>query len=243
MLHSQHNCYDKALEAAGAKLKIIGDADEVLLFDLEGSFDERTAAVFFCPVDHYASAALPLKTVVEIAHAHGVPVIVDAARSASADGKPVALHRRGADMVVFSGGKTLRGPPGQRSDSGQAALYRRMSPLWRADARRMPQRQSDEGEHDRFVCRCQKLYGDRLDGVERKDGRARGAHAFRDAGESAFCARIGWIMVRWDRVTLAHLRMSRSLAPRKTSFIVCANSIFLSAWISRRTRSISARRI
>ena len=28
VLHSQHNCYDKALEAAGAKLKVIGDADE-----------------------------------------------------------------------------------------------------------------------------------------------------------------------------------------------------------------------
>lgn len=110
VLHSQHNCYDKALEAAGAKLKIIGDADEVLLFDLEGSFDERTAAVFFCPVDHYASAALSLKTVVEIAHAHGVPVIVDAAAQLPPMENLWRYTDEGADMVVFSGGKTLRGP-------------------------------------------------------------------------------------------------------------------------------------
>ena len=110
VLHSQHNCYDKALEAAGAKLKIIGDADGVLLFDLEGSFDERTAAVFFCPVDHYASAALPLKTVVEIAHAHGVPVIVDAAAQLPPMENLWRYTDEGADMVVFSGGKTLRGP-------------------------------------------------------------------------------------------------------------------------------------
>ena len=80
------------------------------MFDLEGSFDERTAAVFFCPVDHYASAALPLKTVVESAHAHGVPVIVDAAAQLPPMENLWRYTDEGADMVVFSGGKTLRGP-------------------------------------------------------------------------------------------------------------------------------------
>ena len=63
--------------------------------------------------------------------------------------------------------------------------------------------------------------------------------ALRDAGRIRFLRRGGWIMVRWDRVTLAHSRMSRSRAPRKTSFIVCANSIFLSAWSTLAERDLS----
>lgn len=111
VLHGQHNCYDKALEAAGARIRLVGDADEVLPFDLEGSLDERAAAVLYCPALPFARASLPLGQVVEIAHRRGVPVIVDAA----AQLPPVENLWRytrdaRADMAIFSGGKTLCGP-------------------------------------------------------------------------------------------------------------------------------------
>lgn len=110
VLHSQHNCYDKALEAAGAKLRIIGDADEVLEFDLRASITEKTAAVFYCPASIYARGALPLERVAEIAHEKNVPVIVDGAAQLPPVENLWRFTQQGADMAIFSGGKTLCGP-------------------------------------------------------------------------------------------------------------------------------------
>lgn len=110
VLHGQHNCYDKSLEASGAKLRIIGDADEILAFDLLGSITERTAAVFYCPASIYERGSLPLDEVAAIAHEKGVPVIADAAAQLPPAGNLWLFTSQGADMVVFSGGKTLCGP-------------------------------------------------------------------------------------------------------------------------------------
>lgn len=110
VLHSQHNCYDKALEAAGAKLRIIGDADEVLAFDLRASITEKTAAVLYCPASTYERGSLPLSEVADIAHEKGVPVIVDAAAQLPPAENLWHFTQQGADLTVFSGGKTLCGP-------------------------------------------------------------------------------------------------------------------------------------
>ena len=71
--------HDKAVEAAGARVRIVGDADETLPFMLEDGITEATAAVLYCPASIYRRGSLPLKEVVRIAHARGIPVIVDAA--------------------------------------------------------------------------------------------------------------------------------------------------------------------
>ncbi len=110
ILHSQHNCYDKALEAAGAKLRIVGDADEVLPFDLQASITERTAAVFYCPAATFRRGSLSLEETVAIAHEKNVPVIVDAAAQLPPVENLWEYTGTGADMVMFSGGKTLCGP-------------------------------------------------------------------------------------------------------------------------------------
>lgn len=110
VLHSQHNCYDKALEAAGARLRIIGDADEVLLCDLKAAVNEKTAAVFYCPASIYSRGSLPLQQVAAAAHEKGIPVIVDAAAQLPPVENLWDFVQQGGDMVVFSGGKTLCGP-------------------------------------------------------------------------------------------------------------------------------------
>lgn len=110
VLHSQHNCYDKALESAGAKIRLVGDVDEVLPFDLENSITEKTAAVFYCPAATFRRGSLPLEQVAQIAHAKNVPVIVDAAAQLPPVSNLWSYARQGGDMVVFSGGKTLCGP-------------------------------------------------------------------------------------------------------------------------------------
>ena len=110
VLHAQHNCYDKAVEAAGARVRIVGDADETLPFMLEDGITEATAAVLYCPASIYRRGSLPLKEVVRIAHARGIPVIVDAAAQLPPRENLWAFTQAGADMAVFSGGKTLCGP-------------------------------------------------------------------------------------------------------------------------------------
>ncbi len=110
VFHCQHNCYDKALEAAGACLRMVGDADETLAFDLCAAITEKTAAVFYCPASIYARVSLPLEQVAAIAHSKNVPVIVDAAAQLPPVENLWRFVQQGGDMVVFSGGKTLCGP-------------------------------------------------------------------------------------------------------------------------------------
>ncbi|MBQ7886556.1 MAG: aminotransferase class V-fold PLP-dependent enzyme [Clostridia bacterium] len=125
VLHSQHNCYDKALESAGAKIRLVGDADEVIDFDLENSITEKTAAVFYCPASTFRRGSLPLEQVARIAHAKGVPVIVDAAAQLPPVSNLWTYAQQGGDMVVFSGGKTLCGPQASGLIVGKKAYIER----------------------------------------------------------------------------------------------------------------------
>lgn len=110
----QRNAYDKAIEASGAQVIEIGDADETLEYDLEGVINERTAAVFYFESSNFKRASMPLDRVIEIAHKHKVPVVLDAAAQLPPVSNLWKFTGMGADMVIFSGGKTLCGP----QDSG-----------------------------------------------------------------------------------------------------------------------------
>ena len=62
-------------------MRQIGNALQTWDWELEGAICERTAAVLYVAGGHLPPAALPLPTVIEIAHARGVPVIVDVIRT------------------------------------------------------------------------------------------------------------------------------------------------------------------
>ncbi len=102
------NDYDHALRAAGARVKEIGYNYATFAYELERAIDEKTAAVFY--LAGIADGSLPIDRVTDIAAGKGIPVIVDA----SAELPPRENLRRfighGADLVVFSGGKHIRGP-------------------------------------------------------------------------------------------------------------------------------------
>jgi uncharacterized pyridoxal phosphate-dependent enzyme len=109
-VHRCHrNGYDQAVRQVGADLVEFGWIKETFPWQLEAAIDERTAAVAYF-VEFSERGSLPLETVIEIAHARGVPVIVDAA----AELPPVSNLRYfadvGADLVAFSGGKDIKGP-------------------------------------------------------------------------------------------------------------------------------------
>ena len=103
--------YVQSIEFAGGVIKEIGAEGERSDADLINSFNEKTAGIFFVPGLNRPPGALSIERTVEIAKQHNVLVIVDAA----AQIPPVSnlwhfTRDAGADVVLFSGGKGLRGP-------------------------------------------------------------------------------------------------------------------------------------
>ncbi len=114
--------YDHAYRAAGAKIVEIGNYLFNHPWELEGAINERTAAVAYLCAPFTSKRVMPLAQVCEIAHAHDVPVIVDAASMLPPRANLQRYLRDGADMVIFSGGKGVRGPQGTGILCGRADL-------------------------------------------------------------------------------------------------------------------------
>ena len=123
VIHTMHRFpYDQAYRAAGAKLVEFGDYLFAHPWQLEGAINERTAAVAYLCAPFSSNKVMPLERVCEIAHARGVPVIVDAASMLPPRANLYRYLRAGADMVVYSGGKGVRGPQGSGILVGRAGL-------------------------------------------------------------------------------------------------------------------------
>jgi len=104
--------YDQAYRAAGGKLVGVGGGKRCHGWELEGAIGENTAAVAYLCAPLTDRRTLPLDEVCDIAHRHGVPVIVDAASMLPPRSNLRRYVAEGADMVVYSGGKGVRGPQG-----------------------------------------------------------------------------------------------------------------------------------
>ncbi|MBB4124146.1 aminotransferase class V-fold PLP-dependent enzyme [Martelella radicis] len=98
---------DQAIRLAGGKVVPIGQATSTHRFHLENSITENTAAAVYVVSHHVVDyGLLHLSEFVEISHARGVPVIVDAASEYDLRG----FLATGADVVLYSGHKFLGGP-------------------------------------------------------------------------------------------------------------------------------------
>jgi L-seryl-tRNA(Ser) seleniumtransferase len=117
--------YDQAYRVAGGVLVEIGLARRTQPFELEAAITEHTAAVAYL-VSPFTSppGTLSLEQVVAIAHARGVPVIVDAASMLPPRENLTKFLRLGADLVSFSGGKGIRGPQSTGILAGRRDLVR-----------------------------------------------------------------------------------------------------------------------
>lgn len=111
----QHSAYVPNITQVGASLVDVGySAQRTPEYLLEDAINEATAAVFYTAGRPFETFAIPLERVVAIAHAHKLPVIVDGAALLPPVSNLWRYTEMGADLVVFSGGKGLRGP----QDSG-----------------------------------------------------------------------------------------------------------------------------
>ena len=119
------NSYDHAIRAVGVKIVDVGylgfpGAGGVVSWQIENAINENTAAIA-CPVmDVKGTVSLP--EVVRIAHEHHIPVIVDAAAALPPAQNLRRFIAEGADLVVFSGGKALRGPQASGIIAGRKEL-------------------------------------------------------------------------------------------------------------------------
>jgi L-seryl-tRNA(Ser) seleniumtransferase len=110
------NAGAKLVEVGGSKILLRGHGPRlralgVLPEDIEDAINEKT-----CAVGHFISfhsmqfGTVPLEQVIDIAHGHSLPVIVDAAAQNPPFERLHLYTDMGADLVSFSGGKDLRGP-------------------------------------------------------------------------------------------------------------------------------------
>jgi L-seryl-tRNA(Ser) seleniumtransferase len=116
--------YDQALRVAGARLVAVGDAERCTADQVEAAIGDRTAALIFIVSPHLGEQGVSVERMAEIAHAHGLPLIVDAASTLPPTGHLTRWTDKGADLVIYSGGKGIRGPQGSGLLLGRADLIR-----------------------------------------------------------------------------------------------------------------------
>ena len=97
----------QGFRTCGGRLVKVGTREAVTAEDYAEAIGDRTAAAVFF-LGQQPREQLP--PIVEMAHERGVPVIVDAAAQLPPRANLTDLTAMGADLVVFSGGKAMRGP-------------------------------------------------------------------------------------------------------------------------------------
>ena len=115
IVRSQRNFYDHMIRAVGVRLVEVGLPDryagagarDAEPWEIADALSERTAAVYWVAGPKARPA---LEQVVEVAHAAGVPVLVDAAAQLPPADNLRRFIDAGADLVAFSGGKAIGGP-------------------------------------------------------------------------------------------------------------------------------------
>ena len=111
----------------GIRLRVVpfNDDGELLLDEFEGMLNGRTKLVSVVHQSNALGTINPVRTIVELAHAKCVPVMLDAAQSVPH--MPIDVQELGADFLTFSGHK-LYGPTGIGVLWGRADLLNAMPP-------------------------------------------------------------------------------------------------------------------
>jgi D-glucosaminate-6-phosphate ammonia-lyase len=105
---THRNPYDHLVRASGARLVEFGGGAGGTAAEMAARIGPATAGAFY----HGQAEAigLPFEAFAATAHAQGVPVLVDASMSLPPRSNLRRFIDEGADLVAFSGGKTIGGP-------------------------------------------------------------------------------------------------------------------------------------
>ncbi len=115
LLRTHYTGYANALRASGARIVDLGHNDRgtgagvrgIEPWEIEAAITPRTAAFAFAANPNSIS---DLPTIVSVCKERGLPVIVDAAAQLPPKSNLRRFFEAGADLVAFSGGKTIGGP-------------------------------------------------------------------------------------------------------------------------------------
>jgi L-seryl-tRNA(Ser) seleniumtransferase len=111
IVHKSHrNGYDYAVRQVGAKIIEIGELEKTTRANFERAITPKTAAFFWFQGAMNQPGDLPFSEVIDVAKAHNIPVVVDAAAQLPPASNLWKFTQAGADLAIFSGGKDLRGP-------------------------------------------------------------------------------------------------------------------------------------
>ena len=103
----------------------IDDRGELIVEELEALLSSRTRLVALTWVSNALGTVNPVREVIELAHARGIPVLLDAAQAVQH--LPVDVRELDCEFLVFSGHK-LYGPSGIGVLYGKAELLEAMPP-------------------------------------------------------------------------------------------------------------------
>ena len=110
MLKCHRILYDQALLLAGARVREIGMTSSAHLAQVESAVSERTAMFFYVAENERMRGSQPLAEIAPIMKRHRIPVVVDAAAELPPTSNVRKYLDQGANLVIFSGGKEIRGP-------------------------------------------------------------------------------------------------------------------------------------
>lgn len=131
IMHRTHRMpLDVGILLTGVEIVEVGNILQTTETQLEAALASGPACVVYLAGTFYEQGALSLERTVEMAHAHGVAVVVDAAEQVP----PVEnfwryTREQGADLALFSGGKGLCGPQSSGLIVGDEQLVRACSLL------------------------------------------------------------------------------------------------------------------
>ena len=114
-------------ERTGAKLKVIpvNDKGEILLDEFEKLITERTRLVSVVHISNALGTINPIKEIINKAHSHDIPVLIDGAQSTQHC--KIDVKELGCDFFAFSGHKIF-GPTGIGVLYGKEKLLDEMPP-------------------------------------------------------------------------------------------------------------------
>ena len=114
-------------EEKGAVLRVVpfNDDGELLLDEYERMLGPRTKLVSMTYISNALGTVNPVKSIIEIAHERGVPVLIDGAQAAPH--RPVDVQDLDCDFFVFSSHKVF-GPTGMGILYGKAEILDSMPP-------------------------------------------------------------------------------------------------------------------
>ena len=125
--HSNIVPWQLLCEQIGARLVVapINDAGELMREEFERCLGPRTALIAVAHVSNALGTVMPVREIVQMAHANNVPVLIDGAQAVSHFA--VDVRALGCDFYAFSGHKVF-GPTGIGVLYGREDLLDRMPP-------------------------------------------------------------------------------------------------------------------